>query len=74
MEIDFLICDDKTIMPIEAKDSDKVSYADGRHLESFISTHRKASQAGIVVYRGKEVEEIRPNIWAIPDWYLFGGI
>lgn len=74
MEIDFLICDDNTIIPIEAKDSDKVSYADGRHLESFISTHRKASQAGIVVYRGKEVKEIRPNIWAIPDWYLFGGV
>jgi predicted AAA+ superfamily ATPase len=74
MEIDFLIYGNKTILPIEAKDSDKVSYADGRHLESFISTHKKTSYVGIVVYRGREIKEIRTNIWAIPDWYLFGGV
>ncbi|HKZ57478.1 MAG TPA: ATP-binding protein [Thermodesulfovibrionales bacterium] len=74
MEIDFLIYGDKTILPIEAKNSDKVSYTDGRHLESFISTHKKTSHIGIVVYRGREIKEIRTNIWAIPDWYLFGGV
>jgi len=32
MEIDFLIVDENTIIPIEAKSSNKISHADGRQL------------------------------------------
>jgi predicted AAA+ superfamily ATPase len=71
-EIDFLVCGNGIILPIEAKASEKVSYADGRSLEHFISGHKKASPLGIVVYRGKDFQQIRANIWAIPDLYLFG--
>jgi hypothetical protein len=27
---------------------------------------------GLVVYPGREFVEIRPRIWPLPDWYLFG--
>ena len=71
-EIDFLVCGNGSILPIEAKASEKVSYADGRSLEHFIAEHKKTSPLGIIVYRGKILQEIRKNIWAIPDWCLFG--
>jgi len=74
MEIDFLIAGEGRIVPIEAKTSDKVSYADGRHLESFVTGHKKAAPFGLVVYPGRELVEIRKNIWAVPDWALLGGI
>jgi uncharacterized protein len=74
LEIDFLICGSGIILPIEVKASEKVSYADGRTLEHFIAEHKKTSPLGIIVYRGKIVQEIRKNIWAVPDWFLFGGI
>jgi hypothetical protein len=74
LEIDFLICGERTILPVEVKVSEKVSYADGRAIEQFISEHKKTSTIGIIVYRGKFLQEIRKNIWAIPDFYLFGVI
>jgi predicted AAA+ superfamily ATPase len=72
LEIDFLLCGNRIILPVEAKAAENVSYADGRALELFISEHKKTSPLGIVVYRGRDFKEIRKNIWAIPDWYLFG--
>lgn len=74
LEIDFLICGEGIILPIEVKATERVSYADGRNLEYFISEHKKTSSFGIIVYRGKDFKEIRTNIWAVPDWYLFGGV
>ena len=32
----------------------------------------KACDMGIVVYRGDDIVEIRKDIWAVPDWALFG--
>lgn len=74
LEIDFLICEGGLILPVEVKFSEKADYADARHLEVFMKEHKVVSPLGIVVYRGRELKEIRPNIWAIPDWYLLGGI
>jgi predicted AAA+ superfamily ATPase len=72
MEIDFLITREGTILPIEVKASDKVSYADGRNLESFMAEHKRTTPFGIIVYHGKELGMVRKNIWAVPDWALFG--
>lgn len=74
LEIDFLICGSGLTLPVEVKAAEKVTYAEGRQLEAFISEHKKSSPFGIVVYRGREFKEIRKNIWAVPDWYLFGGV
>ncbi len=72
LEIDFLICGEGQILPIEAKASEKVLAADGRALELFMDQHRKACSLGLVVYPGRTLLEIRKNIWAVPDWFLFG--
>ena len=72
MEIDFLLSGDGILLPIEAKSSERVTYAEGRHLEAFLREYRKEAPLGIVVYPGRELLQIRQNIWAIPDWFLFG--
>lgn len=73
LEIDFLLKGERLILPIEVKSSDKATYADGRNLESFMADHKRDVPFGVVVYRGKELSEIRKNIWAVPDWFLFAG-
>ncbi|MFN3533746.1 MAG: hypothetical protein ACK41Q_14800, partial [Candidatus Brocadia sp.] len=50
------------------------SYAVARHLEVFMKDHKQIAPFGIIIYRGREFKEIRQNIWAVPDWYLFGAI
>jgi predicted AAA+ superfamily ATPase len=74
MEIDFLLKSEDMFLPIEVKSSHKVDYVDGRNLESFMSTHKRKSSIGLIVYRGSELAEIRKNIWAVPDWMLFGKV
>jgi hypothetical protein len=69
-----LVCWNGNVLPVEAKAAEKVSYADGRSIDHFIAEHKNTSPLGIIVYRGKILQEIRKNIWAVPDWYLFGGI
>jgi uncharacterized protein len=70
LEIDFLIASRDFILPIEAKAHEKVSAADGRALESFLREHPAVSPLGLIVYKGRDLLEIRKNIWAVPDWYL----
>ena len=70
MEIDFLIASRDFILPIETKAHEKVSPADGRSLESFLKEHPTVSPLGLVIYKGRDILEIRKNIWAVPDWYL----
>jgi hypothetical protein len=70
-EIDFLLAGEKRLLPIEVKSHDRVSASDGQNLEAFMKEHSTAP-LGLVVYPGREFVEIRPRIWALPDWYLFG--
>jgi hypothetical protein len=70
-EIDFLVAGTEGIIPIEAKASERVTSTDGRSVETFIGEHPQTAQMGLVIYPGDEMAEIRKNVWAIPDWYLF---
>lgn len=72
MEIDFLIVGDGKIMPVEVKSSEKVNYADGRNVELFMNEHKKNCPLGLIIYHGHQVSEVRKNIWAVPDWAVFG--
>jgi len=74
MEVDFLLSGEGRMLPIEVKASQKVTPADGRHVETFLLEHRKTSPLGLVVYPGPALIEIRKNVWAIPDWLLFSGL
>lgn len=72
LEIDFLIAGDGKIIPVEVKSSDKVNHTDGRSVELFMNEHKKNSHLGLIIYRGGQVSEIRKDIWAVPDWAIFG--
>jgi len=74
MEIAFLIRGEGITLPVEVKASDKVMPADGRSLELFMDKHKSVSPLGVIVYRGRELVEIRKNIWAVPDWFFFAGL
>jgi len=74
MEIDFLISAKGKILPVEVKSSPKVGYADARSIEFFMTDHNSLVPLGIFVYSGREIVEIRKNIWGIPDWLLFVGL
>jgi hypothetical protein len=71
MEIDFLIAGAGKILPVEVKSSDKVNYADGKNIASFMQEHNKQSTVGLIIYRGRKITEVRKNVWAVPDWALF---
>jgi len=73
MEIDFLLTAGDRILPIEARSQERAFATDGRSLEAFLKSHRKSSPIGLIVYPGREIGEVRKNIWAIPDWCLFSG-
>ncbi|MGB5217310.1 MAG: ATP-binding protein [Smithella sp.] len=74
LEIDFLIAGQGKILPIEVKLGNRVTAVDGGSLTQFIKEHPKKTTMGLIVYPGREFRQIRENIWAVPDWYLFGGI
>lgn len=72
MEIDFLIAEAGKILPVEVKASNKAAHADAVNIERFMDEHRTHAPAGLIIYHGRELVEVRKNIWAVPDWYLFG--
>ncbi|MCX8026791.1 MAG: ATP-binding protein [Thermodesulfovibrionales bacterium] len=71
LEIDFVLKNKDILLPIEVKASGKVNTVDGRNIELFMAEHLKTAPFGIIVYQGREIVEIKKNIWAIPDWMLF---
>ncbi|OGS34501.1 MAG: hypothetical protein A2293_05585 [Elusimicrobia bacterium RIFOXYB2_FULL_49_7] len=69
-EIDFILSAGDKLLPIEVKSSRRADYSDGKSIENFMNEEKNAP-AGIVIYRGDEIVQIRKNIWAIPDWLIF---
>jgi len=72
LEIDFLLAEQGKLLPVEAKAGRRVTSADGRSIQAFMNGHPCVCKSGIVVYPGNEFAEIMKNIWAVPDWFLFG--
>ncbi|MHB8860079.1 MAG: ATP-binding protein [Thermoleophilia bacterium] len=77
-EVDFVIWTNETIIAIEAKASTNVHPGSARSIIHFFDSipleKKKTRQIGLIVYRGKTIRQMQPNVWAIPDWILFGGI
>lgn len=74
MEVDFLVAARGEIIPIEVKSRETVTASDARSVEQFMKEYPDKTHIGLVIYQGSEVAELRPNIWGVPDWLLFGGI
>lgn len=72
VEVDFVLASSDRLLPIEVKSSDKVGRQDAASIEGFMKEYGKTCDIGIVVYRGDDIVEVRKDIWAVPDWALFG--
>lgn len=71
MEIDFLIKKGDFILPIEVKTTLNPNRSDAKSLQIFLNEYfEDDSGIGIIVYPGKEIYEVRENIYAVPDWFL----
>lgn len=71
MEIDFLIKKGDFILPIEVKTTLNPDRSDAKSLQIFLNEYfEDDSGIGIIVYPGKEIYEVRKNIYAVPDWFL----
>ncbi len=71
LEVDFLIAAPDRLLPVEVKSHERVTSADGRSVETFLKSRGDGPGIGLVIYPGNDMGEIRRNVWAIPDWYLF---
>jgi predicted AAA+ superfamily ATPase len=77
-EVDVVLHARDRLLAIEVKASRRAHRTDARPLTEVLSTlavrgvAKDAWRLGIVVTRGREVETLAPNVWAIPDWRLFG--
>jgi predicted AAA+ superfamily ATPase len=67
LEVDSLLANERTILPIEAKASERVTAADGRSVETFMAEHPPVAKVGLVVDRGNEVVELRQKARPDPD-------
>jgi predicted AAA+ superfamily ATPase len=77
-EVDFVLHSPACRLALEVRASRKGHAADARPLVELLGSGkvppagREARRLGLVVTQGREVEPLAPNVWAIPDWRLFG--
>lgn len=70
-EVDIVVSTAAGVIPFEVKWSGSVSRHDASGLNSFLSTCPNA-RFGFVIHPGETIEMIAENIYAVPDWWLFG--
>lgn len=77
-EVDFIVQSAHCLLAIEARATRRAHRTDARPLVDLLQSvrmpgvSRSARRLGLVVTRGREVEPLAPDVWAIPDWRLFG--
>lgn len=65
LEIDFILKQNETVLPIEVKSTAQLSFRDTQAIRKFLKTHPEAKR-GIVIYAGSQIFQIATNIYAIP--------
>lgn len=79
-EVDFVVHSPERLLAVEVKASRKAHHTDARPMRDLLETlevrglSKNAARIGLVVTRGREVEQLMPQVWAIPDWRLFGPV
>ena len=76
-EVDFIIWDENSLIAMEVKASQHAHPGNASNLSTLLDQTADMDKAkkrlGLVIYRGTEIRQLRQNIWAVPDWLLFGG-
>lgn len=71
LEVDLLITTDQGVWGIEIKSSPQVKAAQGNSLQRLAQEFGESWRGGIVTYAGTKVEQLAPNLWAVPVQRLF---
>jgi len=77
-EVDFVLHAPDRMLAIEVKAGQRANRTDARPLSEMLNAvplrgvSHDAWRLGLVVTRGREVEQLDPGVWAVPDWRLFG--
>ncbi len=66
LEVDLLLTTARGIWGIEVKSAKRLGRADWRSLREVGEAVGDKWRGGLVVYRGTTIEQLQPNIWAIP--------
>ena len=74
LEVDLVLADGEDLLAVECKASTRFHPMDAKSIAPFLrdAGRGRRRKLGLVVYRGREVAEIERNVWAVPDWLLFG--
>lgn len=70
-EIDLLLVRGESAVAVEIKAGERVHPGDARHLRSLEEVTGLELEMGLVIYRGREVMQLAPRLWAVPDVLLF---
>lgn len=77
-EVDIVLHAPDRLVALEVKSGQRAHRADSRAISERLGplavrgVARDAWRLGLVVTRGREVEPLAPQVWAVPDWRLFG--
>jgi len=71
-EIDLLVENNGHIVPIEIKWKENVGLKDIVSMDIFLKDFKNTAPFGLILYNGKNLLKLRPNVFAIPFNYFFG--
>lgn len=71
LEVDLLITTGQGVWGIEIKSSPQVKASQGSSLQRLAQEFGESWRGGIVTYIGTKVEQLAPNLWAVPVQRLF---
>ncbi len=79
-EVDFIVMDSERLIAIEVKASRTSNRSDTRRVRGFLDAWRASGgqaprwKLGLLVNRGRDTFQLDSDIWAVPDWSLFGPV
>lgn len=72
LEVDLLLQTPTGLIGVEIKSREEVVPSDFTALRHVAEAAGPRWRGGICVYRGQQIVQIAPHLWAIPSWRLFG--
>ncbi len=69
-EVDFVIEDRGSLLPVEVKATRRPRIADARHLRSFRAEYGELSRPGLLLHGGERGEWMAPDVLAAPWWWV----
>lgn len=70
-EVDIILEANGKILPIEIKYSETISRGNTSGINAFLEDNPACSK-GYIIYPGKELVQLSPQVAALPDWWFFG--